>query len=120
MPTKFGQWYGKPGSSDHFPKGNGCKSWFFIMSAGTKLKCAFIICSQIVLKQKIIKCQNLDFFKDYISIVLHFYNLDFKCPKMVAKRGNMAIAEQLGSYATILHYYVPLDETWQITKNIIN
>ena len=22
----------KPGSSDHFPKGTGCKSWFFRMS----------------------------------------------------------------------------------------
>ena len=59
-------------------------------------------------------------FKGYISIVSHFHNLHYTCPKMVAKRGNMAIAEQLGSYATILHYYVPLDETWQITKNIIN
>ena len=32
---------GKPGRSDHFPSGTGFTSGFFIMSAGTKLKCAF-------------------------------------------------------------------------------
>ena len=32
----------KPGRSDHFPEGTGCKSCFFIMSPGPKLKCAFI------------------------------------------------------------------------------
>ena len=31
----------KPGSSYHFPKGTGCTPWFFRMSAGTKLNCAF-------------------------------------------------------------------------------
>ena len=31
----------KPGRSGHVPERTGCKSWFFIMSAGTKLKCAF-------------------------------------------------------------------------------
>ena len=31
---------GKPESSDHFPEGTGCKSLFFIMSTGNKLKCA--------------------------------------------------------------------------------
>ena len=31
----------KPGRSGHFHEGTGCKSWFFRMSAGTKLKCAF-------------------------------------------------------------------------------
>ena len=27
----------KVGRSFHFPEGTGCKSWFFVMSAGTKL-----------------------------------------------------------------------------------
>ena len=31
----------KTGSSDPFPKGTGCTPWFFRMSAGTKLNCAF-------------------------------------------------------------------------------
>ena len=35
----------KPGRSDQFPEGTGCMPWFFIMSAGTKLKCAFKLSS---------------------------------------------------------------------------
>ena len=31
--------------------------------------------------------------KVIISIVLHFHDLDYKCPKVAAKRGNMAISE---------------------------
>ena len=31
----------KPQSSVHFPKRTGCTLWFFRMSAGTKLNCAF-------------------------------------------------------------------------------
>ena len=31
----------KPGSSAHFSKRTGCTPWFFRMSAGTKLSCAF-------------------------------------------------------------------------------
>ena len=31
----------KPGSSAHFPKRTGCTPWFFEMSAGPKLNCAF-------------------------------------------------------------------------------
>ena len=31
---------GKPESSDPSPEGTGWKSWFFIMSAENKLKCA--------------------------------------------------------------------------------
>ena len=30
----------KPGRFDHFPEETGCKSWFFLMSARTKIKCA--------------------------------------------------------------------------------
>ena len=35
----------KPGRSEDFPQGTGCTSWFFIMSAGTKLNCAFKLSS---------------------------------------------------------------------------
>ena len=35
----------KPGRSDHFPEGTGCKSCFFIMSADTKFKCVFKLSS---------------------------------------------------------------------------
>ena len=31
----------KQGSSAHFPKRTGCTPWFFRMSAGTKINCAF-------------------------------------------------------------------------------
>ena len=31
----------KSGRSGHFSEGTGCKYWCFIMSTGTKLKCAF-------------------------------------------------------------------------------
>ena len=31
----------KPGSSAHLPKRTGCTLWFFRISAGTKLNCAF-------------------------------------------------------------------------------
>ena len=30
----------KPGSFDHFPKGEGCTPWFFRISADNKLNCA--------------------------------------------------------------------------------
>ena len=42
----------KPGRSGHFPEGRGCKWWFFIMSAGTKLKCATNNSSPISKKNK--------------------------------------------------------------------
>ena len=35
----------KPRTSKDFPQGTGCTSWFFIMSAGTTLKCAFKLSS---------------------------------------------------------------------------
>ena len=35
----------QPGISDHFPEGTGFTSWFFILSAGSKLKGAFRISS---------------------------------------------------------------------------
>ena len=52
----------KPGSSAHFPKRIGCMPWFFRMSAGTKLNCAFNN-SGLNSKKKL----NFAFFKGYIS-----------------------------------------------------
>ena len=55
----------KEKSSDHFPQGTGCMSWFLRMSAGTKLKCAFNI-SSVIRKKKIYwKSQNFAFFMGY-------------------------------------------------------
>ena len=56
----------KPGSSDPFPKGTGCMPWFFRMSAGTKLNCAFNNSSPINAKKNQSKNQNLAFVKGYI------------------------------------------------------
>ena len=42
----------KPGRSDYFPEETGCKSWFFVISARTKLKCAINNSSQDSKKNK--------------------------------------------------------------------
>ena len=42
----------KPGKFDHFPEGTGCTLWFFIMSAGTKLKSAISLSSHNNEKKK--------------------------------------------------------------------
>ena len=39
------------GRSDHFPEGTECTPWFFVMSAGTKLKCALKLSSPNIKKQ---------------------------------------------------------------------
>ena len=51
----------KPGRSAHFPKGTGCTPWFFRMSAGTKLNCAFNNSSLNSKKKNL----NFAFFKGY-------------------------------------------------------
>ena len=57
----------KPVSSDPFPKGTGCTPWFFRMSAGTKLNCAFNNSApNNNFKKNKGNCQNLAFFKGYI------------------------------------------------------
>ena len=40
----------KTGSSDHFPKGTGCKSWFFRMSTALNWIAPLIIAPPIILK----------------------------------------------------------------------
>ena len=72
----------KPGRSDHFPERTECKSWLFIMSAGTKLKGDFKISSP----NSKFTSQHLDLFKGY-------NNLHYKCLNIAAKPRNMAIFE---------------------------
>ena len=63
----------KTGKSGHFPKGRGCKSWFFIMSAGTKLKCVFNYCSPNDKKNKNLNVNILSF-----SRATFTHDLDYK------------------------------------------
>ena len=86
-----------PGRSDHFPEGTGCMSWFFIMSAGTKLKCAFNN-SSVNSKTKFLKLKNLiyAFFKGCIYTQEISAILTINAPKWrqsAANCGNMAISE---------------------------
>ena len=71
----------KPGSSDSFPKGTGCTSWFFRMSAGTKLNCAFNNSAPNNNKKNKEKSKNLAFFKGYIYIKGIFAIWTINAPK---------------------------------------
>ena len=54
----------KSGSSAHFSKRTGYMPWFFKMSAGTKLNCAFN--NSDINSKNAIKNANFAFFKGYI------------------------------------------------------
>ena len=56
----------KQGRFDHFNEDTGCKSWFFRMSVGTKLKCALNNTSPNS-KNTQPKTKKNAFFKGYIS-----------------------------------------------------
>ena len=63
----------KPGA--HFSKRTGCTPWFFRMSAGTKLNCAFNDSglNSNNLKRKIAFFKGLHFYKR------NFSDLNYKC-----------------------------------------
>ena len=50
----------KPGSPAHLPKRTGCTLWFFRISAGTKLNCAFNNSGLNSKKNNKIKCKYLN------------------------------------------------------------
>ena len=95
----------KPGSSAHFPKRTGCTPWFYRMSAGTKLNCAFNnsgLNSTKKLNKKMI------FFCIFQGLHLHkrnFRNLDNKCSYTAAECGKW----KLSSNPTFSSTAAPLD-----------
>ena len=64
---------------DHFPEGTGYKSCFFIMSADTKMKCAFKFC---FVDKKYKKYNYLPNLKETLA---------YNCSKVAAERGNRDI-----------------------------
>ena len=52
---------GKSGRSEEFPQWTGCTFWFFIMSAGNKLNCAFILSSGNNINNKKLKNPTFKF-----------------------------------------------------------
>ena len=78
----------QPERYDHFPEGTECMPWFFIMPDGTKCNAPINSPPMIEtnIKFKIEIFEGLKLLTKY-----RFYDFDYKCPKIAAYCGNMAI-----------------------------
>ena len=78
----------KTGSFANVPKRTGCTPWFFRMSVGTKLNCAFTNSGLNRTKKNKIKNGNLAFFKGYIYTRGIFEILTINAFKRLRSAGN--------------------------------
>ena len=85
------------GGYDHFPEWTGCKSWFFIISAGTKLKCAIKFHSP---NCNFKKSNGFNYLYNTISTIL-----TINAQKLQRSAGTWKFAR----YAMFLHYKAHLD-----------
>ena len=81
----------KLGRFDHFPEETGCKSWFFLMSARTKIKCAINNSSPNSIK-KLNKKIKFSIFKGYISLKEFSMILTINAPKWRRSAGTWKLS----------------------------